>query len=55
VSEKRTLAADQRKVVRDRKAGSRKWIDSVNKNIQDSYSAAKIDEERIKKLERQIV
>lgn len=54
VAQNRKLDASQRKIVKERKTNSRKWISSVNAHVEQSFVAAKTEEERLKKLERQI-
>jgi large subunit ribosomal protein L4e len=40
VAEKRKIDASQKKIVKERKNNSRKWINSVNSHIQESFVAA---------------
>ena len=53
IASKRGLSADEKKVVRERKASSRKWIKNVNNYLTQIYEKAKQEAVDNKKLERQ--
>jgi len=51
---KRKLPAAEKKIVAQRKAGSRKWIHNLNTQVAGSFQRAEAEELALKKLERQI-
>ena len=54
INEKRGLSKGEQKVVRERKANSRKWIGKVNEYLEEIYNKSKNEQIENKKLERQI-
>jgi len=51
---KRGLTPDQKKVVKERKASSRKWIGKVNDYLAQIYEKSRVEAVDNKKLERQL-
>lgn len=54
VANKRGLSVEAKKVNRDRKQNSRKWIGQVNQYLEEIYQKAKTEHRDNQKLERQI-
>ena len=54
LAEGRGLVGEEKKVVRERKANSRKWIGKVNNYLTEIYEKSKVEQIENQKLERQI-